>query len=425
MKILLLGSGAREHALAYKIKQSKRCDALFVAPGNAGTKTIATNVEMQVCNFQKIGDFCLKENIKMVVVGPEAPLVEGIYDFFKADEKLKDIIVVGPSKEGAKLEGSKEFAKEFMTRHNIPTAKYKSFTKETIEQGYEFLEQMKAPYVIKADGLASGKGVVIAQDLKQAKEELKSMLVEAKFAQASQRVVIEEFLSGIEMSCFVLTDGKNYKILPSAKDYKRIGEQDKGLNTGGMGAISPVPFADDDFMEKVEQKIVKPTVEAIEKEKIQYRGFIFIGLIKVGDEPFVIEYNVRLGDPETQAVTQRIESDIVELFESFCDGSFKDKELKISPKHSAVVVVASKGYPEKFEKGKTIQGLENVKDSLVFHAGTKEKDGKIISDAGRVLSVSSLENSLEKALEKTYSNIEKIHFDGMYFRSDIGYEFKK
>ena len=422
MNILILGSGGREHTFAWKLSQSKLCDKLFVAPGNAGTKKISTNVNIGVNDFEAIKELVLSKDIKMVVVGPEDPLVNGVHDFFLQDKALKDVIVVGPQKEAAKLEGSKEFAKEFMFRNNIPTAAYKSFTKETVEEGYKFLETLKPPYVLKADGLAAGKGVLIISDLNEAKAELSNMLVDAKFGEASSKVVIEEFLDGIELSCFVLTDGKNYKILPTAKDYKRIGEGDTGLNTGGMGAISPVPFADEELMQKIEERIVKPTINGFQKDNLPYKGFVFIGLIKVGDEPKVIEYNVRMGDPETEAVLPRLKSDLVELFATFKDQTLNTKTLEIDDKSAITVVLVSGGYPENYEKGKEIFGIDSVEDSIVFHAGTTSNNGKTETSGGRVLAITSYGDDYKKALKKSYQNIEKLCFDKMYYRKDLGFD---
>ena len=421
MNILILGSGGREHTFAYKIAQSDHCDALFVAPGNAGTSQIATNVAIGVTDFDAIKALVIKEEIEMVVVGPEDPLVQGVYDFFKADESLKNVAVIGPSKVGAALEGSKERAKEFMMAHNIPTAAYEAFTAETLIKGQAFLETLQAPYVLKADGLAAGKGVLIIDNLEEAKQELANMLG-GKFGDASATVVIEEFLDGIELSVFVLTDGKNYKVLPTAKDYKRIGEGDVGLNTGGMGAISPVPFADDAFMQKIEERIVKPTVNGLSKENIEYKGFIFIGLIKVGDDPKVIEYNVRMGDPETEVVLPRIQSDLVELFMAVDAQTLDKQEFKLDPRSAATVMLVSGGYPEAYEKGKVITGLDTVEDSLVFHAGTTEKDGQVVTNGGRVIAITSFDDDFKQAIKKSYQNIENLHFDRINYRTDIGFD---
>lgn len=422
MTILLLGSGGREHALAWKMLQSSKCESLFVAPGNAGTAQIATNVDVDILDFQSIKTFVLNNNVNMVVVGPEDPLVHGIFDFFKNDAQLQAIPVIGPSKIGAQLEGSKEFAKQFLVKNNIPTAAYDSFTSETVEQGCAFLETLQAPYVLKADGLAAGKGVLILQDLEEAKTELRNMLVHAKFGQASSKVVIEEFLDGIELSCFVLTDGKNYKILPTAKDYKRIGEGDTGLNTGGMGAVSPVPFADQILLDKIESRIVKPTVEGLQKDNIEYKGFIFIGLINVKGEPIVIEYNVRMGDPETEVVIPRLKSDLVEMFNAVAEEKLDEFVLEVDPRSATTIMVVSGGYPEDYEKGKTITGIESITDSIVFHAGTKTANGSIVSNGGRVLAVTSYGDNFKDAIKKSYQNIDKLHFDKMYFRKDIGFD---
>lgn len=422
MNILLLGSGGREHAFAKKISESTLCHQLFIAPGNAGTEKLGINVPIKADDFLKIKSFCLENQIKMVIVGPEDPLVKGIYDFFKNDDQLNDIPVIGPSKIGATLEGSKEFAKKFMQKYNIPTADYQSFTKENISEGFAFLEKMKPPYVLKADGLAAGKGVLIINNLAEAKNELENMLVKAKFAEASSKVVIEEFLTGIELSCFVITDGKNYKILPTAKDYKRIGEEDTGLNTGGMGAVSPVPFANAEFMQKIEERIVKPTIQGLINEQIEYKGFIFIGLIKVGDEPYVIEYNVRMGDPETEVVIPRIKSDLVEIFSAVASQNLDNINLEINPQSATTVVLVSGGYPEDYEKGKIISGIENIEDSLVFHAGTTLDNDKIVSNGGRVLAITSLAETFQEALKISYKNINKISFDKMYYRKDIGFD---
>lgn len=422
MNILVLGSGGREHAIALKISQSAKLEQLFVAPGNAGTSEIATNVEVGVNDFEGIKALVLREKIDLVVVGPEDPLVNGVHDFFLNDDALKDVSVIGPQKAAAELEGSKEFAKEFMMRHQIPTAAYESFTSETVEKGYDFLETLKPPYVLKADGLAAGKGVLILQDLDEAKAELKSMLLDSKFGSASATVVIEEFLDGIELSCFVLTDGTNYKILPTAKDYKRIGEGDTGLNTGGMGAISPVPFADESFLHKIEQQVVKPTVEGLKKDNLPYVGFIFIGLIKVEEEPKVIEYNVRMGDPETEVVVPRIKNDLVDILTAMAKGKLNEINLEIDQRTATTVMAVSGGYPEAYEKGKEITGIENIEDSLVFHAGTKKSDGKVVTNGGRVIAITSLGNDFQEALQKSYQNMEKLHFDGMYYRKDLGFD---
>ena len=422
MTILLLGSGGREHALAWKLLQSTKCTTLYVAPGNAGTASIATNVPINPNNFEEVKTFALEHQVTMVVVGPEDPLVLGIYDFFKNDDLLNHIPVIGPSKTGAQLEGSKEFAKEFLIRHQIPTAAYDSFTKETVEKGCAFLETLSPPYVLKADGLAAGKGVLIIQDLQEAQNELRNMLVHEKFGSASSKVVIEEFLDGIELSCFVLTDGKNYKILPTAKDYKRIGEGDTGLNTGGMGAVSPVPFADAILLEKIESRIVKPTIEGLQKDGIEYKGFVFIGLINVKGEPMVIEYNVRMGDPETEVVMPRIQSDLVELFQAVANQSLDTMNLEIDPRSATTIMLVSGGYPEEYEKGFVITGITQVEDSIVFHAGTKIEKGKIASNGGRVLAITSYGESFQEAIKKSYQNIDKLHFDKMYFRKDIGFD---
>lgn len=422
MTILLLGSGGREHAFAWKMTQSPLCEKLFVVPGNAGTAAIAENVAISPTDFEEVKALVLKENISLVVVGPEDPLVKGVYDYFKNDESLKHIPVIGPSKLGAQLEGSKEFAKEFLMKHNIPTAAYDSFTAETVEKGCEFLETLQPPYVLKADGLAAGKGVLIIHDLEEAKTELRNMLVHAKFGTASAKVVIEEFLDGIELSCFVLTDGKSYKILPTAKDYKRIGEGDTGLNTGGMGAVSPVPYVDAVLMEKIETRIVKPTIEGFQKDGIEYKGFVFIGLINVKNEPIVIEYNVRMGDPETEVVVPRLKSDLVELFLSVADQKLGDFNLEVDPRSATTVMVVSGGYPEEFEKGKVISGLENVTDSIVFHAGTKLDGENVVTNGGRVIAVTSYGDNFQEAIKKSYQNIDKLSFDKMYFRKDIGFD---
>ena len=422
MTILLLGSGGREHALAWKMLQSPLCEKLFVAPGNAGTETIATNISISPTDFDAIKTFVILEKVTMVVVGPEDPLVKGIFDFFQNDEQLAHVAVIGPSKLGAQLEGSKEFAKEFLVKHKIPTAAYDSFTKETVENGCKFLETLQPPYVLKADGLAAGKGVLIIKDLEEAKTELRNMLVNEKFGAASSKVVIEEFLDGIELSCFVLTDGISYKILPTAKDYKRIGEGDSGLNTGGMGAVSPVPFADAILMEKIENRIVKPTIAGLQHDNITYKGFVFIGLINVKGEPIVIEYNVRMGDPETEVVIPRIKSDLVELFVAVSNQKLDEVALKIDQRSAATIMLVSGGYPEDYEKGKVISGLENVEGSIAFHAGTKTENGKIVSNGGRVIAVTSYGNNFDEAIKKSYQNIDKLSFDKMYFRKDIGFD---
>ena len=422
MNILIIGSGGREHTFAWKISSSDLCDRLFVAPGNSGTAQIASNVAINVNDFEAIKELVLLKNIEMVVVGPEDPLVKGIHDFFLNDDLLKHIAIIGPEAKAAQLEGSKEFAKEFMYRHQIPTAAYRSFTASSVEEGYSFLDTLNPPYVLKADGLAAGKGVLIINDINEAKLELKNMLVDSKFGSASNKVVIEEFLNGIELSCFVLTDGIHYKTLPTAKDYKRIGEGDTGLNTGGMGAISPVPFADEDFMKKVENRIIKPTVEGLQKDNLPYKGFIFIGLIKVENDPFVIEYNVRMGDPETEAVLPRLKNDLVELFNAVSDGTLNEIEIQIDNQAASTVVLVSGGYPESYEKGKEISGIENIDESLIFHAGAKSEGGMTLTSGGRVMAVTSLGNNYEEAIQKSYRSIRKLHFEKMYYRKDIGFD---
>lgn len=422
MNILILGAGGREHTFAWKIAQSPLCNQLFVAPGNSGTSSIATNLNVSVVNFEGIKKQVLVHDINMVVVGPEDPLVNGICDFFLNDPELHQVAVIGPQKAAAQLEGSKEFAKEFLWRHGIPTAAYESFTKDTLDKGYAFLESVNSPYVLKADGLAAGKGVLILTDINEAKQELKSMLVDSKFGAASTKVVIEEFLDGIELSCFVLTDGKNYKLLPTAKDYKRIGEGDTGLNTGGMGAISPVPFVDSVLLTKIENRIIKPTVDGLAKDNLPYKGFIFIGLIVVENEPMVIEYNVRMGDPETEVVLPRLKTDLLEIFQAIDNECLNEIEIEIDPQTAVTVMLVSGGYPEAYDKEKEITGLENVKESVVFHAGAMKVDGKLVTTGGRVLTVTSLGNDFRSALESSYKSIENIKFEAMNYRTDIGFD---
>ena len=422
MNILILGSGGREHAFALKLNESNKVTQLFVAPGNAGTEKIATNINIHLTDFEAVKKTVLENDIKMVVVGPEVPLVDGVHDFFLADNELKNIPVIGPKKDGALLEGSKDFSKQFMQKHGVPTAKYQSFTKETLKEGCAFLETLEAPYVLKADGLAAGKGVLILNSLEEAKIELEDMLSNEKFGKASTTVVIEEFLKGIELSVFVLTDGKSYKILPSAKDYKRIGEGDAGLNTGGMGAISPVPFADEAFLNKVEELVVKPTITGLQKDGIDYRGFIFIGLMNDNGNPSVVEYNVRMGDPETEVVLPRIESDLFDLFEGVANQNLQEKSFSVTDKTATTVMLVSGGYPEAYEKNKEIIGFEKVDESIVFHAGTKMVDSKVVTNGGRVMAVTSFGNTIEEALEKSYRSIDKIHFEKMNYRKDIGFD---
>ena len=422
MNVLILGSGGREHALAWKIAKSSSCNKLYIAPGNGGTEELGVNIALDVNNFESIRNVVISKQINMVIVGPEDPLVNGIFDYFQNDDELKSISIIGPSKEGAKLEGSKMYAKEFMHKYNIPTAKYQSFESKDLENGYNFLESLKPPYVLKADGLAAGKGVLILDNLDEAKKELKSMLVDKKFGAASNTVVVEEFLEGIELSVFVLTDGETYKILPTAKDYKRIGEGDTGLNTGGMGAISPVPFADRFYLEKIEREIIKPTIKGIRQENITYKGFIFFGLIDVNGQPKVIEYNVRMGDPESEVVIPRITSDLLNLFKGIDDGTFSEKDLHVSKQKAATVMLVSKGYPKSYSKGFEITCKKDIKNSMLFHAGTTIKDNRIITNGGRVLAVTSLSETIQNAVESSYENIKNIDFTGKKYRKDIGFD---
>ena len=422
MNVLILGSGGREHVFAYKIKQSRLCENLYVAPGNSGTEKLATNLEIQLDQFELIVEAIKNHKVSMVVVGPEVPLVNGLNDYITSHEKLKDVIVIGPNKYAAQLEGSKDFAKEFLNRHNIPTASHRTFTTQTINTAYSYIDSMNPPYVLKADGLAAGKGVLIIDNPEEAKQELNEMLVNSKFGEASNSVVIEEFLNGIELSCFALTDGKNYKLLPSAKDYKRIGEGDTGLNTGGMGAVSPPTFLTDAFMEKVEKKVIRPTIEGLKKDKINYQGFIFFGLIKVEEEPYVIEYNVRMGDPESEVVLPRIKSDLLGLLFSVSNGELYNHNLVVDEKKAATVFLVSGGYPEKYDKGKEISGLDKVSESILFHAGAKCKNGKIKTNGGRVIAVTSMADTVEMALKKSYNSIKDISFEKMYYREDIGFD---
>jgi phosphoribosylamine--glycine ligase len=425
MNILLLGSGGREHALAWKMSQSNKLDRLYIAPGNAGTALCGTNLDISATDFAAVKRTVLEKSIHMVVVGPEDPLVKGIHDFFLADDQLKSIPVIGPKKDGAELEGSKDFSKRFMQRNNVPTAAYQTFTKDTLEDGIRFLEKLNPPYVLKADGLAAGKGVVIPNTLEEAKTELRSMLADAKFGEASSKVVIEEFLQGIEISVFVLSDGNSYKILPAAKDYKRIGDGDTGLNTGGMGAVSPVPFAGKEFMKKVEERIVIPTVEGLKKEGIVYKGFIFIGLMNCNGEPYVIEYNCRMGDPETEVVMPRIKSDLIDLLEGVAEGILSEKEFETDERTAVTVMLVSGGYPGDYEKGKRVSGLDKVEGSMVFHAGTKSEGDAVLTSGGRVMAVTSYGNSIDEALEASYRNAGKISYEGIYYRKDIGLDLKK
>lgn len=425
MNVLILGSGGREHAFAWKIAQSSQIDKLFIAPGNAGTAQEGTNVDLAVDDFEGIKDFCIKEKIDTVMVGPELPLVMGIHDYFLATEEIKHISIIGPNKKAAQLEGSKDFSKRFMKRHNIPTARYQTFTKDTLEEGYKFLSSLKPPYVLKADGLAAGKGVVILNELEAAKHELSSMLADAKFGEASARVVIEEFLDGIELSVFVVTDGRSYKKLPEAKDYKRIGEGDTGLNTGGMGAISPVPFANQSFMDKIENQVIIPTIKGLHKDNIDYQGFIFFGIINVKNDPFVIEYNCRMGDPETEVVIPRLKSDILELFEGVATRTLSERDVEFDDRTAATVMMVSGGYPDAYEKEKTITGLTGIHDSIVFHAGTKKDGPTVLSAGGRVLAVTSYGKNMATALQTSYDNVQKINFDKAYYRKDIGFDLKE
>ena len=421
MKVLLLGSGGREHALAWKINQSERLTKLYVAPGNAGTAEIAENVNIKVTDFEALANFVENNAIDMLVVGPEDPLVEGIRDYFEADARFARLMIVGPGKAGAILEGSKDFAKEFMFRHHIPTAGYLTVTKDNLEKGFAFLETLKPPYVLKADGLAAGKGVLILDNLEEAKRELELMLG-GKFGKAGNQVVIEEYLKGIELSVFALTDGRSYKILGSAKDYKRIGEGDIGLNTGGMGAVSPVPFANEEFNRKVEERVVRPTIEGLQKDGIDYKGFVFFGLMNVGGDPYVIEYNVRMGDPETEVVMPRLKTDILSLFEAMAKGELEQAAFELDDRFCTTVMLVSQGYPGDYEKGKEITGVPDVKGSIVFHAGTKLADGKVVTNGGRVIAVSSFGKTMREALAQSYENVARIHFEGMNFRRDIGFD---
>lgn len=422
MNVLILGSGGREHAFAHSISQSSLLSQLYVAPGNAGTSQLATNVDLGVTDFKAIKTFVLENDITMVVVGPEAPLVAGIYDYFKNDDTLNHVNVIGPSKDASMLEGSKEFAKEFMQRNHVPTAAYESFTATTVAQGKAFIDTLKPPYVLKADGLAGGKGVLIIQDADEAKASLEEMLLGGKFGAASNKVVIEEFLDGIEMSVFVMTDGDSYKIMPTAKDYKRIGEGDTGLNTGGMGAVSPVPFADASLMEKIEQQVVIPTINGLQSEQLEYKGFVFIGLMIVNNEPLVIEYNVRMGDPETEVVLPRISSDLLSHLHAFAKAELHKEQFQIDPRSATTVMCVAGGYPEAYDKGMEIHGLDQVNDSIVFHAGTKQNDGKVFTNGGRVMAITSYGDDFKLALKKSYENISKLSFDRMYYRTDIGFD---
>ena len=427
MNILILGSGGREHALAWKLAQSPKAEQIYIAPGNAGTALTGTNVPINPTDFEAMKMFVIEKEIDMIVVGPEIPLVKGIRDFFSHDRILQDVAVIGPDSKGAQLEGSKDFAKEFMKRHNIPTAAYETFSAKTLARGEKFLENIGAPYVLKADGLAAGKGVLIINDLDEAKAELRSMLVDARFGKASEKVIIEEFLQGIELSVFVLTDGENYVLLPEAKDYKRIGENDTGLNTGGMGSISPVPFANSEFMDKIEKQIIQPTIGGLQKEGIDYHGFIFFGLIKVGDSPFVIEYNCRMGDPEAESVIPRIKSDLLEIFEDSAKGNLKETNLEIDERYTASIMMVSGGYPESYQKGKVIKGLSNLNKCIAFYAGISNNvdNNEIKTSGGRVMAITSYGDTMDSALTNAYKNVEQIDFEGKYYRHDLGFDLKQ
>ncbi len=425
MNVLVLGSGGREHAIAWKLSNSSQLDQLYIAPGNAGTKSVGENVPLDPMNFEEVKSFCLENDVNIVVVGPEQPLVAGIADFFESDAELRNVTLIGPNKKAAQLEGSKDFAKNFMMRNNIPTAKYATFTKKTLKEGYAFLESMNAPYVLKADGLAAGKGVLIIDNLAEAKASLKEILSDKKFGEAGAKVVIEQFLSGVEMSCFILTDGKSYKILPSAKDYKRIGEGDTGLNTGGMGAVSPVPFLNSDYMDLVETRIIKPTIKGLALDGIHYQGFIFFGLINVKGEPYVIEYNCRMGDPETEVVMPRLKSDLLDLFEGIATNTLSERDVDIDPRTAITVMMVSGGYPEAYEKGKPISGITGVQDALVFHAGTREESGRVFTNGGRVLAVTAYGKDIERATQAAYNNLSLISFENANYREDIGQDLMR